>query len=357
MLAAVCLALPACEHAQPFGGADLGPNGPFSSAFPRQLTFSDGSDLAPAWLPDGSGIIYSFQPSPDSKPDRCLAILPPEGGHQVQVICHASPAATDSVTALWSPAVGPGGALAFVRESSAPFRLAPASRELVVASLADPEPGRAALSFPYTTAGGAQVGTASDLHWADAHTLFFLAEGVTYLTGSGPADTVLTPIEIERLDLSGDSAAVAPVPGTSGATSLDVVGGDSLYVTFTGDSIVYALGVGGGARSIVHDFGAVGPVTGVRRAAQKLVAIGGLLTYRGLGGDIYVVDLTTGATQKPPYPTGGLFYRHPALGPSGTLVVAEGYVALYTVLEPGVDTSPVDTTVERQAKLWLHQAP
>ena len=42
--AVAALLLGSCEHAQPFGAADLGPNAPFSTAFPRQLTFDTAGD-------------------------------------------------------------------------------------------------------------------------------------------------------------------------------------------------------------------------------------------------------------------------------------------------------------------------
>src|SRR5258705_318827 len=52
------LAAFACDHPTPPEPGDYTPGGPFNTDSPRQLTFSPGPDLPPAWLPDGSGIGY-----------------------------------------------------------------------------------------------------------------------------------------------------------------------------------------------------------------------------------------------------------------------------------------------------------
>jgi hypothetical protein len=311
-------ALAACEHAQPFGAASLGPNVPFSTTFPRRLTFDAGGDLAPAWLPDGSGIIYSFQRYDRADLDRCLAVLPAEGGHAVRTICHRSPFDDDSTNTLWSPAVGPGGVLAYVRESSTRGGLAPSSRELVVATLDDPDPGRVIRTLPYFAPDGSLHATATHLTWVDAQTLVYVAESVLYTFPPAATDTILTPIEAVRISLAGDSVALSLLPGTAGANSVTADSAGAIYYTRLGDSRIYRLDPGGGAASVAHDFGAVGPASDVQVRGNVLVAVA--------GGSLYRVDLVGGAV-APFVPPDTLALRRPALSPSGTRVAAEAHAS------------------------------
>lgn len=313
-LAAALVCLGACEHARPFGAADLGPNVPFSQGFPRQLTFSPLGDLAPAWLPDGSGIIYSYQRLDRSDHDRCLGILPAEGGQIVRSICHQLAHDADSANTLWEPAVGPAGLLAYVRESSALGAPAPRSRELVVATLDDPDPGRVVRAFPYTAPDGSLHTTAAYLHWVNAATLVYLAEQVTYTTPPLPADTLYTPIEVARLDLFGDSGVVSVVPGTTDATSVTVDTAGAIYFTLIGDSRVYRIPSGGGAASTFYDFGVLGPVSDVEVRDGTVVAV--------VGGSLYRADLGAGTVAAIPAPNSLPLVR-PALSPAGTRLVAQ----------------------------------
>jgi hypothetical protein len=342
------IALVSCEHARPFGPPDLGPNAPFSTAFPRQLTFDPGGDLAPAWLPDGSGIVYSFQRYDRADRDRCLAVLPAEGGHVIRTICHAGLLDGDSTNSLWSPAVGPGGVLAYVRESSVPGGPGPSSRELVVATLADPDPGRVIRSLPYLAPDGMLHATATHLTWVDAHTLVYVAEAVLYTFPPLAVDTILTPVEAVRISVEGDSVALSVLPGTAGATSVAADSAGAIYYTLLGDSRIYRLDADGGAAAVVCDLGAIGAVRDVQVAGGRLFAVAGQQTGAGLGGDVYLVDPVAG-TAVPVAPQASLWYRRAAAAPSGRRVAAEGYTV-------GTDGSggPV---VSRSAHLYLLDAP
>jgi hypothetical protein len=341
--------LAACEHPRPFGAPDLGANVPFSQDFPRQLTFSASSDREPFWLPDGSGIIYSYQRLDRPDHDRCLGILPPEGGQRVRTICHVPPVAdADSTNALWSPVVGPGGVLAYVRESSPP------------GSLTAPDPGRVVLRFPYAAPDGTTQGSAAYLRWVDARTLLYLAVQVTYNTDTVPPDTVLTPIEIVRLRLSGDSATVVPLPNTVGATSLAVAGIDTVYFTLPADSVVYAVDLAGGPRAVAHDFRALGPVSDVQRQDGRLFVVAGHETGLGLGGDVYVLDPGTDTVAMldgvPADPDLYIWYRHPAVSDFGARVAAEAYRVIKVPHCIG-EGCIIDTVVTRGADLWLLRVP
>ncbi len=322
--------LAACEHAQPFNAVSGEPNVPFSTAFPRQLTFSPSADLEPSWLPDGSGIIYTFARGTADN-DRCLAILPAEGGHQLRTMCHTPVVDdADSTNTLWDPAVGPGGALAYVRESSLPGDLAPKSRELVVASLGAPDPGLVVVGFPYLGTDGQFRDDASHLHWIGADTLVYLAEQVNYITSGVYADTVTIPLEIGLVDLTGAAPARTVVPGTANATSLAVDSSGALIYTLQGDTRVYRLPRPGGAAAVLYDFGSAGVPSEVQVSGTVLVAmIGGTLTTATLGDTAVTVI---------PSPDPAQSVRRPALSPSGARVV-------------------IELGGSRPADLWLLQVP
>ena len=314
-LAPALAALAACEHAQPFSAPAGEPNVPKAVAFPRQLTFNAGADLQPAWLPDGSGIIYSFSLG-QADHDVCLGILPAEGGHQIRTICHTPVERdADSTNALWEAAVGPGGALAYLRESSLLGAVAPNSRVLVVASLSAPEPGQVVVRFPYTAADGLLRSRASHLHWVGATTLVYLAEQVTYLTNGTFADTVISPLDIERANLAGDSATLTLVPGTAGATSLEMDSSGAIIYTLPGDTRVYRLASVGGAPVVLFDFGSAGVPSDVQVSGKVLVAMIGSRLVRATVGDNVVVQI--------PSPDTTQTMRRPALAPSGSRVVVE----------------------------------
>ncbi len=320
-----------CEHAQPFGAADLGPNVPFDSTLPRQLTFGQEGDVGPAWLPDGSGIIYSFLRLDRPDRDRCLGILPADGGRLVRTICHVPVAAdADSTDALWNPAVGPGGVLAYVRAGSAVGSLVPRSVELVVASLADPDPGRAALSLPFTAPDGRLVGDLTDPVWLDGRTLVVLADTVTYTGPPLPVDTIVSPVEILRIALDGTSATVGVVPGTLNATSVAADTGGAIYYTLAGDARVYRLAPGDSAAVVAFDFGSAGAPTGVQvRGGVLVAALAGRLVAATLGESAWSTIT----------PAGLAAISAPALAPSRTRVVAQ-------VSGPGGG-----------AQLWLFEVP
>ena len=308
-------ALAACEHAQPFGAASREPNVPFVNGFPRQLTFSAGADLRPAWLPDGSGIIYSFELVQQDH-DRCLGILPAEGGHLTQSICHV-PAMldADSTNVLTEPAVGPGGRLAYLRATSMVGALSPSRLNLVVASLDDPEPGRAVIGFPYTAVDGLLHASASHLAWVGSTALVYLAEQVTYFTHGSFADTIVAPLEIVQASLAGDSATLTLVPGTAGATSLAVDSSGAIIFTLPGDTHVYRLASVGGAPGVLYDFGSAGVPSDVQVSGKVLVALIGSRLVRARVGDSVVVQI--------PSPDTTQTMRRPALAPSGSRVVVE----------------------------------
>jgi len=305
----------ACEHAQPFSAGTPEPNVPYAAAFPRLLTFNPGADLTPAWLPDGSAFVYAFSLDRADR-DLCLGMLPAEGGHRLRVICHTPPALDgDSTNALLEPAVGPDSVLAYLRESSLLGAVAPRRRELVAASLAAPDPGRVVVSFPYTAPDGLLHTGASHIHWLGPTALAYIADDVTYQTQGTFADTIVTPLEIVRVDLSGASPVLTVVPGTAGATSLALDSAGAMIYTLPGDTRVYRLAPGGGAAAVLYDYGSAGVPSEVQVRGKVLLAlIDGRLTRATLGDSVLVPMASPDSTR---------ILGRPALAPSGTRVVVE----------------------------------
>jgi hypothetical protein len=326
VLAAVAV-LAACEHARPFTGY-AEPNVPFDSTSPRRLTFAAAGDVEPAWLPGDSGIIYTFVSGRPNQ-DQCLGILPPDGGHLTQIVCHdlADP---DSTVLLRAPAVGPGGRLAYLRESSAPGAPAPNAIELVVATLAAPDPGRTVLRFPYTDPGGTFHASLGSPHWLSGGDLVYIAEQLIFTLPPLPPDTIPVPLWIERLTLTGDSATIAVVPGTVGATSLAVDSAGAFYFTLPGDSVVYRVAPGAASASPWTTLGGLGALSGIQVHGNLLVAVA--------DSDLYLVDVGTG-TRTRVQPPDSLQLGRPALSSSGAWLVVEAG-------RPGVFPD-----------LWLYQLP
>ncbi len=311
---AAALFLVACEHAQPFGAPDLGPTQPFSTTFPRRLTFNPLGDVQPAWLPGDSGIIYSLSAGGPANL-HCLGILPPEGGRPVQTFCHPATFGGDSTTALWLPAAGGAGSLAYVREVSPVGALTPDSTSLVLASVSAPDPGRVLLALPYTAPDGTLQTGLRDLHWLDAGTLVFLGGTTAYSYPPYPWDTTFTPIEVMRLSVAGAATAPTAVPGTVNATSLATDAQGALYYTLAGDSRVYRLPQGAPSASAWFDFGATGIPTRIGVAGNTLVALVDTAVYR--------VSVGTGSLAAVALPA-AMAVQDVALSASGTRLVVAG---------------------------------
>lgn len=322
----LALALLSCEHAQPFDTRYTEPDVPYDPAFPRRLTFNGAEDVAPAWLPDGSGIMYSYQvPQPDS--EQCLGILPAEGGHLTWSACPAqAPLAADSTRVLTQPAVGPAGVLVYLRENKQLGTRDFVFKDLVVASLADPVPGRVVLSLAYWAPDSLLHVAVQYLRWLDAHTLVWVAV-VDTVEGPPPV-----PSEIVRLDVSTMPATMTVLGGTGGASSVAADSGGALYYTLRGDTHVYRYAAGE-RPDTVCDFGAAGSPTGVQVHGNVLVA--------DVAGTLYRVDLASGALA--PIASAGLVLDpDPALSPSGTRVVVQ---------------ARADSAALANRDLWLLQVP
>ena len=345
-LALTLILVASCGHDAALAPGTYAPGRPAGTGPAVRLTFNPGVDQGPAWLPGGTGILYTNERIDRDDLDRCLAVLPAVGGSIQREICDLVPAADDSVDAFTWSAVSGSGRLAYVRATASLALGSPTSpdaQQLVVALWSQPDGARVLTAIPYTAPSGRVHLGVAQVHWLGDTSLVYVGQRVVYSRPclGCPVDTLATGIEIVRLDLGGATPRLTTLPGTDAASSVTTVGSDTVYFTLNGDSRAYRLTLSTDSVAVVHDFGAGGIARDVQVAAGRLVAvIGGNVSYvndpllglvqRDSGGTLVLVGLATGTeTALTPPDT---LYRHPALAPDGRHVVAEAVLGRTTDL-------------------------
>jgi hypothetical protein len=359
---ALALVAASCGHEGAFTPTNYTPGQPAGSGSLVRLTFNPGQDLGPAWLPDGTGFLYTVERLDRSDRDRCLARMPAAGGSIEREICNLTAASRDSVDAYSAGAVSAAERLVYVR-ASAPigfgWPLSPRRHDLVLATLADPRRVTVLESFPVAAPSGHDHDEAAQIRWLSDQALVYLAQSVKYVRPcqSCGMDTITIGVEIARLDLGGGAPALSILPGTDQASSFTTVGSDTVYFTVYGDSRVFRLTLGSGALDVAHDFGGGALPRDVQVAGNRLVAVvGGHVEFgvdsvlgpiaRDRGGEVHVVDLPSGVDQI--QPVTDMLFRHLALDSSGHIMIAEGY---------SIVVVPPDTTFSTVSDLWRFELP
>jgi len=306
---------------------------PFSALLPRRLTFNTGDDRTPAWLPDGSGIVYSTERQDRSDHDRCLAVLPAEGGTIRASYCQLNPIHDDSTDLMEAPAVNSAGGLFFHRVVSWVGQQKLGASALMLGTADQPIQAALLRPLPYTAPNGRLHSSVRLPQWIGEDSLVYLAEQLFYEGSTFYPDTFTTGLDIVLVDFSGGAPRFEVVPETDYASGLDV-GDDaaSLYYTLGGDSRVYRRDLPGGTVTTIYDFGSGNIVRDAQVRGRTLVAIlGRSVLYRfedahgyvqrDEGGDLVVVDLNTSQTTR--FSTDTVLFRHPVISPDGALVVVE----------------------------------
>jgi hypothetical protein len=352
-----------CGHSEPFGSTPYGSDAPFNSTPPVRLTLNSLADRGAAWLPDGSGILYSAQQEGRADHDLCLALLPATGGRQLRLDCDLTGNGADSTNAIESPAPAADGRLAFVEASGDTNGTIPRSAGIAVAPTLDPTGATVVRPIPYSIPGEPTHVVAQQLEWLDAGHLIYVAGGRTFNTLT--RDTVISNLAVALLDV-GAGGLPSVVPGTTYASGVSPgPQGDEIYYTLGGDTRVYRRALSSGDVAVVHDFGAAGIARDIQISGNRMTAVvGGHVAFVNdpalgptqfdSGGVIHVVDLGSGADQA--LDQADLLFRRPALSPAGDRIVVEGYRLFITVI-PTPTGSLVDTTVSRSSDLYLLGAP
>ena len=333
------------------------PAPPFSDVLPHRLTFNLGDDRTPSWLPDGSGIIYSSEQETRPDHDRCLTVLPPEGGTIRSSYCRLDPFHDDSTDLMESPVVSPGGRIFFQQVTSRIGRQKRGPAALMVGAAGDPWSATQVGLMPYTAPNGRLHSSLRTPQWL-GDTLIYLAEQLFWEGSTFYPDTFYTGLDVVLLNLSG-APRLEVVPGTDYASSV-AVSEDRLgiYYTLGGDGLIYHRVLATGVVDTVYDFGAGTVARDVQVRGNHLVAVvGGSVLFkledahgyvqRDEGGNLALVDLSTGSSQVLLGDT--VLFRHPTISPDGSRMVIE--VQPYAPVHPG----PVSdyTATNHRADLWL----
>jgi Tol biopolymer transport system component len=332
------LLIAACGHETPVQPEPYPPAPPFSALLPRRLTFNVADDRTPSWLPDGSGIIYSTERTDRPDHDRCLAILPAEGGTVGTTYCQLNPEYDDSTDVLESPAVSSDGRIFFLQVISWVGRQKLGAATLRLGQADNPVAAATLREVPYAAPNGRAHSSIRTPQWISRDSLVYLAEQL-YFSSSAPVFAV--------------------IPGTDYASSVSVsADGAAVYYTLGGDSRVFRRVLSTGELSVVYDFGAGTVVRDAQVREDRLVAVvGGSVLFRfedahgyvqrDEGGHLAFVDLTTGASTV--YATDSVLFRHPAISPDGRRLVVEAQPYAPVHAEPDSEFNATN----HRADLWL----
>ena len=335
MLRASCIpltialgALAACEHTAPFRPDEGGTGGPLIPGSITQLTYSPGQDVIPAWLPGGSGFVFTAERRDRADQDRCLAFMPDGGGTISRYACSTS--AADDTINVFDEAAMLGDSIAYVRAGTERFLpgLGPDRQALVVAPIADPNAARVIQQIPFTTSWGATYDAISHVAWLGpgGGRLAFIGEHVTYPRGCSSCipDTVRVGIGLVIADVAGAAVVLTRMPDGDSASSLaGSVNGDTVYFTKNGDTRVFRRTLSTAQTDTLLDF-VVGVARDLTVSSGKLAAIvggsvGSATTPDG-GGALFLVS---GGT--PSLIDAARLYRRPALAPSGNRLVVSAW--------------------------------
>lgn len=360
MLSLACLSA-ACSHSEPFSNPQ-GTDTPFDPGPPARLTLNPAHDGNPAWLADGSGILYSAQQLTRPDADVCLAELPPTGGSHRRLVCDV-PGEKTTTDAAQSPAAAPDGRLAILSAGNGSLGgTSPVFLGIAVSPTLDAVEAQTVRTLPYTPGGGVLQDYAGHLRWLTPERLVYVGQQFKSQRACPelgcPLDTLIVGTEVTVLDISGPTAAGTAVPGTTQATGVaPIEDGAAILFTLPNDTRIYRRVLSNGDVGVVHDFGPAGIARDVHASGQRVAAVVGGRVAFGVhpvagpvqwdsGGILHVVDL--GSADDVVLATPGRLYRRPAVSPDGSSIAAEGFPLIIT----GPDLDP-DTTVSRSGDLYL----
>jgi hypothetical protein len=214
----------ACEHTTPPDYEPPGALPPTGDGMPRRLTFDGvgGADRSPSV---SAGVLAYSRVSEDfGSRERCVALLPPEGGTLLVTLCPPPPLVPDDSVETWvEPTVSPDGArIAYVYQKSYEIAIRTTDRELHVAPIDDPANVEFRWeSFVYLS-GDRLADAIMKPSWRDSVTIRFLAAWdfipkVKIAGAQRLTDTTLIPKALVDVSLVTGEATV--VPGADSAVA------------------------------------------------------------------------------------------------------------------------------------------
>lgn len=354
--------LAACAHTET-APEDQPDNPPPTGPWPHQLTYNMFDDRHPSWLPDGSGILYSTErEDQQSDRDRCIALLPAEGGSQIWRKCELDARHLVDTTDVFEwPSVGPDGRAAFIHTTGWRNLKKTGSPRIGLATDFDFQHSRTVRTLPFFP-GTKQIVLGWTFRWTANDRFVFLGVLEFFQGSTFFPDTFFTGQQIIEAHLIDDSTTnFTVVPGTDWASSV-AVGDDStkIYFTLGGDTRVYRRDLVSGVVDTVHDFGPGRIARDVSVRGNTLAAVVGdsvIFSYeaahdgmvqRDEGGGLAIVDLTTGLERTYSESPVRLF-RHPEISPDGTRLVVE----VQPFAQPSLTVLSDFNATNHRADLWL----
>ena len=351
----VALVSAGCQHSEPFSNPQ-GSETPFDPGPPARLTLNPAHDGHPAWLADGSGILYSAQQTNRADTDVCLAELPPTGGSQRRLVCDIPGEKTTTDAAL-SPAASSDGRLALLSAGNGSLGgTSPVFLSIAVAATLDASSVETVRSLPLTPINGVLQDYAGALRWLTPDRLVYIGQQFRVFRACPQCalDTLVYGTEVTVLHLAGGAATATAVAGTAQATGVaPIQDGAAILYTLPNDTRIYHRTLSSGDVAVFHDFGPAGIVREVHASGNRVAAVvGGRLTFSvdprvgptqwDSGGVLHVLDLQ--GDDEVVLETPERLYRRPAVSHDGRRIVAEGFELLI---------ADRDTTVSRSGDLYL----
>lgn len=336
-----CCLLAACDHAWPYDASPPGPRGPLGQVLPRRLTYNTGDDRHPSV--HGDLLVYSRLDPDEQGNERCVAVLPVEGGTILQETCPA-PLRTlaDTFVDTWiEPALSPDGRrVAYMwQEGSLVSVLGFGATRIVVAPIeqAGDTSGFAWRIF-YIRPDGRHSDAITQLSWVDDHSLRFLIgyEFIFKVKGGGA----------ERYtDTTFESYGLADLDVETGALQISAPGDSALQYTPAADGGLWLIRSAAPERLLHLAPGADStPTVGVFSAPVRwLTSVGGYPA--AIVSDTIVEWLVPGDLQPHRMIVGG------SQGPVTRIVGVPGTRRFVAEIERGWDL------FGDRANLWLYELP
>lgn len=220
-IAAILALLYACGHSDGYLAVDpTSSDGPFVGGPIVRLTYEPGMDLYPSWSPDGSLLVYAFQPAGRADHDRCIGVLPGTGGTRVEH-CYNAIDGDRRTDALEWPAVGAGGALVYTHYVSDIGARIPERGVLRLGTLDEPLRGGPLMTLPATVGavGFTRIGQTA---WNAPGRFLFVAQDYLMLgniANGNKKDTTYVGVALVQATLTAGGAQFSVVPGTDSATT------------------------------------------------------------------------------------------------------------------------------------------
>ncbi len=336
-----CCLLAACDHAWPYDSSGPGPIGPRGQALPRRLTYSSGDDRHPSVA--GDLIVYSRLDPDEQGNERCVAVLPVEGGTILREACPAPPRTlADTFVDTWiEPALSPDGRrVAYMwQQGSLVSVLGFGATHVVVAPVDRPgDATRFVWPIFYIRPDGRPADAVTELSWVDDRTVRFVIghEYVFKVKGGGLeryTDTTFEAYGLADLDVVSGTLRIS-APGDSASQYVPAPDG-GLWLTRTGaPGRLLHLSPGADSLSVVGDFSG---------AVRWLANVGG--SPAAIVGDTIVEWLVPGDSLPHQIVVGG------AGGPVHRIVGVPGTRRFVAEIERGWDL------FGDRANLWLYELP